>query len=142
MIKGLILRISNKYGSLTRNKFLIKSVTTLNQHDVHSKYASLSRFEVDVCWLVKIQFDRRIDVWSWCLISRKISDQWCARLGLKPCLLGHNMFGWVIVWRQLHFHIYYLFVGLITKLSLKILSPNVYVFDDFSWWKDDLMTIH
>jgi hypothetical protein len=27
------LRISDKYGSLTRNKFLMKSVTTLKQND-------------------------------------------------------------------------------------------------------------
>jgi hypothetical protein len=30
----LHLRISNKYGSLTRNKFLMKSVTTLKYNDV------------------------------------------------------------------------------------------------------------
>jgi hypothetical protein len=61
--------------------------------------------------LVKIQFDRRIDAWNWCLTSRKNSDQWRPSLDLKLRLLGH-MFGWVIVSRQLHFHIYYLFVDL------------------------------
>jgi hypothetical protein len=86
----LLLQISNKYGSLTRNKFLTKSVTTLKQHDVYSKYASLPRFQNDVCWLVKIQFNRRIDVWNWCLISRKISYQWCARLDWKPRLLRRS----------------------------------------------------
>jgi hypothetical protein len=83
------LRISNKYGSLTRNKFLMKCATTLKQHDVYSKYALLRRFQIDVCWLVKIQFGRRIDVWNWCLISIKISDLWCARLDVKPRLLRH-----------------------------------------------------
>jgi hypothetical protein len=33
------------------------------------------------------------------------------QLGWKPRLLGHIMFGWVIVSRQLHFDIYNLFVG-------------------------------
>jgi hypothetical protein len=56
---------------------------------VYSKCALLSRFDIGVCWLVKIQFDRRIDVWNWCLISRNISDQWCAGLDLKLHLLGH-----------------------------------------------------
>jgi hypothetical protein len=42
-------RISYKYGSLTRIKFLVKSVTTLKQHDVYSKYASFPRFQIDVC---------------------------------------------------------------------------------------------
>jgi hypothetical protein len=39
----------------------MKSVTTLKQHDVYSKYASLSRFQIDV-QMVKIKSDRRIDV--------------------------------------------------------------------------------
>jgi hypothetical protein len=55
----LNLLMSSKYGSLTRNKFLMKSV---------------------LC-LVKIQFDRKIDVWNWFLISRQISDQ-CDALDL------------------------------------------------------------
>jgi hypothetical protein len=42
------LQISNKYGSLTQNKFLTKSVTTL-KHDVYSKYASLPGCQIDVC---------------------------------------------------------------------------------------------
>jgi hypothetical protein len=29
------------------------------------------QIQIDVSWLVKIQFDRRIDVWNWYLISRK-----------------------------------------------------------------------
>jgi hypothetical protein len=40
----------------------MKSVTTLESHDVDAKYALLPRFQIDVCCLVKIQFDRRIDV--------------------------------------------------------------------------------
>jgi hypothetical protein len=49
---SLYLRISNKYGSLTRNKFHMKSATTLKQHNVYSKYALLSRFQIDVSdWL-------------------------------------------------------------------------------------------
>jgi hypothetical protein len=43
-----IITISNKYGRLTRNKFLMKSVTTLKSHDVYSKYASLQRIQIDV----------------------------------------------------------------------------------------------
>jgi hypothetical protein len=43
---------------------------------------SLPKFQIDVCWLVLIQFDRRIDVWNWCLILRKMSDQWCPGLDL------------------------------------------------------------
>jgi hypothetical protein len=102
------LRISNKYGSLTGNKFFMKSVTTLKYHDVYSKYATLSRFQIDVCSLVKIRFDRRIDVWNWCLISRKNSDLiW--HIGIGP--YRKYMFGCFIVSRQLHFHIYYLFVA-------------------------------
>jgi hypothetical protein len=54
--------VKNKYGNPTRNKFLMKSVTTLKLHDVCSKYASIPRFQIDVCSLGKIQFDRRIDV--------------------------------------------------------------------------------
>jgi hypothetical protein len=63
------LRISNTYGSLTRNKFLTISVTTLKYHEVYSKYASLPKFQIGVCWLVKIHFDKRmnwtyeIDIW-------------------------------------------------------------------------------
>jgi hypothetical protein len=34
------------------------------------------------------------------------------------------MFGWVIVSRQLHFHIYYLFVGLHGVLQLKYLRQT------------------
>jgi hypothetical protein len=82
-------RISNKHGSLNRNNFLMNSVTTLKHHDVYSKYASLPKCQIDVCWLFKIQFDRKICVRNWCLISRKISDQWCAGLDLKPRLLGY-----------------------------------------------------
>jgi hypothetical protein len=43
----LQLRISNKHGSLTRDKFLMKSVTILKQHDVYSKYVSFPRFQID-----------------------------------------------------------------------------------------------
>jgi hypothetical protein len=42
--------------------FLMKSVTTLNKHVGYSKNASLLRVSIEVSWLVKIQFDRRIDV--------------------------------------------------------------------------------
>jgi hypothetical protein len=43
-----MLRISNKYGSLTRNKFLMKSLTTSKLFDAYSKYASLLTFQIDV----------------------------------------------------------------------------------------------
>jgi hypothetical protein len=46
---------------------------------------------------------------------------------LKPRLLRHIMFGWVIVSRQLHFHIYNLFVGLQWK-NIMIKYTNVYIF--------------
>jgi hypothetical protein len=42
------LRITNKYGRLTRNKILMKSGTTLKYHDVYSKYVSLLRFQIDI----------------------------------------------------------------------------------------------
>jgi hypothetical protein len=38
-LKCMYLRISNKYGSLTRNKFLMKNVTILKYHDVLLKDA-------------------------------------------------------------------------------------------------------
>jgi hypothetical protein len=67
------LRISDKHGSLTRNKFLKCHYFEITWRIF--KIRIEPRFQIDVCWLVKIQFDRRIDAWNWCPISRKISDK-------------------------------------------------------------------
>jgi hypothetical protein len=60
-------------------------------------------------WL-KFSFIEELTYENDVLLQDKISDQLCAGLVLKLRLLGHIMFGWVIVSRQLLFHIYYLFV--------------------------------
>jgi hypothetical protein len=84
------------------------------------KYASLPRFDFRLTfahWLKFSLLDEltyEIDVWL-----RKHSNQWYAGLDLKPRILGY-MFGWVIVSRQLHFHIYYIFV----KTYPKRLTPE------------------
>jgi hypothetical protein len=41
--------VSPSYGSLTQNKFPMKSVSTLKEHDVYSNYASLPRLLIEIC---------------------------------------------------------------------------------------------
>jgi hypothetical protein len=94
----------------------MKSVTTLKEHDVYSKYTSLPRFQIDVSWLVKIQSDEElryeIDVWfqEKFLTNDALDLIWSPAFWDTYDWLGHCL-------RQLYFHIYFLFVGIELELQ-------------------------
>jgi hypothetical protein len=135
-INGHRQRISNKYGSLTRNKFLMNRSLLWNNM-TYFKIRIVSEVSNYVRWLVKIQFARRIDVWN-CMSDLKKNFWPMMRWTWFEAPPSRTyIFGWVIVSRQLHFHIYYLFV-VQYEVSLKrthelVDCENLYRFSQEAW---------
>jgi hypothetical protein len=100
----LSLRISNKYGSLTRNKVLMKSSIKNNMTYIQNTLRFWGFKLTFADWLkfsLIVEYTDKIDVW--------FQVKFLTNDALDP---RSYMLGWVIVSRQLHFHVYYLFVDL------------------------------
>jgi hypothetical protein len=103
---GSYLRISNKYGSLTRNKF----------QKCHYFEITWRTFKIRIAskvsnWRLLIGYN---SVWqknSECEIDVSFQEKFLTNesLDMIGSILGHIlMFGWVFVSRQFHFHSYYI----------------------------------